>query len=309
MPRVTDGERRAAFLHTLSSGTFLSQSKVQVYLNDALNILLKVSSHQATSPQTPSAFSASQRPLRFLSNYFEGVLDETVNHTVGKNFAYICCTRYNRGTFLKGFVSCTSGISEKQSVLPDDFYQLALSLCPDFLRAIVHTVAWFQNGGRATASTSLVKFQALRYGFAIYFYYLEFWLLAQVFFQAAYDGASGGVEGRKAIVMPALVCSVDTSPIRELTSIYASNADRAGSTPNPTWRRAFGCSVDCAHVVTALGRIERGCRGAGVPYIPREVWEPAISSQGGKLTLEKSWAVITRDPWLRESLACILEGE
>ena len=147
----------AAFLHTLSSGTFLSQSKVQVYLNDALNILLKVSSHQATSPQTPSAFSASQRPLRFLSNYFEGVLDEvsyvrtpskrqysptheltlsaplphrtlllanplpsipphtqTVNHTVGKNFAYICCTRYNRGTFLKGFVSCTSGISEKQ---------------------------------------------------------------------------------------------------------------------------------------------------------------------------------------------------
>ncbi|GMH48368.1 hypothetical protein TrRE_jg1393, partial [Triparma retinervis] len=102
MPRVIDGERRAAFLQKLSSGTFLSQSKVQVYLNDALNILLKVSSYQSTSPLTPSVFSASQRPIRFLSNYFEGVLDENINHTVGKNFAYICCTRYNRGTFLRG---------------------------------------------------------------------------------------------------------------------------------------------------------------------------------------------------------------
>ena len=143
-------------------------------------------------------------------------------------------------------------------------------------------------------------------------------------------------------VMPTLVCSVDTSPIRELTSIYASNPRRGDSTPaNPTWRRAFGCSVDCAHVVTALGRIERGCRDAGVPCIPREVWGPAISEQGGKvskderrehgeeernpsisdhkaptppphtpqLTLEKTWAVVTRDPWLRESLACVFEGE
>ena len=68
--------RRAAFLMKLSSGTYLSQSKVQVYLNDALNVLLKVTSHQSNSPLTSPAFSASSRPLRFLSNYFEGVLDE-----------------------------------------------------------------------------------------------------------------------------------------------------------------------------------------------------------------------------------------
>jgi len=204
---------------------------------------------------------------------------------LGKNFAYICCTRYNRGTFLRGFVSSTKGFSPNKSIMPDDFYQLALCLCPDFLRAIVHTVAWLQNGGRATASASLVNFTALRKGFAIYFYYVEFWLQAQVFFQAAYDGASGGGEGRRAIVMPALVCSVDTSPIRELTSIYASQSERPDGALNPTWRRAFGCSVDCAHVLTALGRIERGCKDAGVPFIPREVWEPAIGERGGKVRI------------------------
>ena len=96
--------------------------------------------------------------------------------------------------------------------MPDDFYQLALSLCPDFLRAIVHTVAWLQNGGRATASTSLAKFHAMRDGFAIYFYYLEFWLQAQVFFQAAYDGASGGGEGRKAIGECNDISSVGIAP-------------------------------------------------------------------------------------------------
>ena len=159
------------------------------------------------------------------------------------------------------------------------------------------------------AATDPINFCVLFKGFAVYFYFLEFFLQIQVFFQAAYDGASTNRNPAtfRSIVMPPLLCDVETSPIRELTSIYASPASpqapstsESGSSQQgssqPTWRRAFGCSVDSAHVLTALGRIERGCRDVGVPIIASTVWESRIrDAGGGKLTLERLWGLIANE--------------
>lgn len=90
--------------------------------------------------------------------------------------------------------------------------------------------------------------------------------------------------------MPALVCSVDTSPIRELTSIYASNADRGEfltkvrtasnlhkdltppALPFSSWKhaqpdvapgvRVFGRLCPCRNCPRAHRKRVQGCRGA-----------------------------------------------
>ncbi len=226
-----------------------------------------------------------------------------------------------------GFLDSNQSVSSSVLLLPDDFHQLTLHLCPDFLRALVHTVSWLQNGGKSTASTSPVNFAILLKGFVVYFHYLEFFLQVLIFFQTAYDGASGSKSPRspsKAIVMPPLLCSVDESPIRELSLIYGStyaSPNKRGekgdeqngpsiSTPPHSWRRAFGCSVDVSHISVALRRIERGCRDAGVPFIPASTWGKSTEREAGtKMTLERVWKMLTGDDGLWEELRGLIVSE
>ena len=100
---------QSSSLDELPARAYLSQSKVKIYLNDALSTLLKIASYQSTSAKVPPAESVDLRPLRFLTNYFNQVISDSCNHTIGRNFAFICSTKYNRVKFLGGLFRSTKG--------------------------------------------------------------------------------------------------------------------------------------------------------------------------------------------------------
>jgi hypothetical protein len=360
-------------LSTLPSSTYLEHSQITPYLTDALLTMLSLK----TSLTAPSSSSSSDlitpRPLSFLANYFAHVSNPSYNHTAGKNFSFVVATVYNRVTFLHSFLTVTSAMrsagdprsgglsggddgdgSNMLRVTPDDFHQLVLFNCPDFIRPIVHTTAWLLNGGKPMASTQPLPLDRLQQGFVIYFYHLDFVLLLLTFFAAAYDGASStGSPGRggngnggnekRTIVMPSLTCDVTETPVRELGFVYGVSKGKEGGAaggsdrpaPNPaysslSWRRAFGCSVDVSHISVALKRIEKGCRDCNKPYIPQAVWATSVGmcedgdgrledqaggeggnhiGRGTKLTLERLWHNITKNPYFNTIWAKILSGE
>ena len=180
-------------LSSLPTNLYLSISTITPFLNDALSTLLTL----ATPPNSgvPVA-SVKSRPHLFLANYFEQVCDPKINHTVGKNFSFVAATLHNRATFLHHFLAGTTALrashnGNSSAITPDDFHHLVLFLCPDFIRPLIHTTAWFTNGGKPVASTTATEVGTLTRSFVVYFYHLEFFLLLLTFFSAAYDGASG----------------------------------------------------------------------------------------------------------------------
>ncbi|GMH88961.1 hypothetical protein TrVE_jg13723 [Triparma verrucosa] len=280
MPNSSPGRHGNAQLENLPNGTYLSQSKVQVYLASAISTLIKVASATPPPPTVnglvvPHPTSVHSRPLHFLSTYFDNVLHPKVNHTSCKPFTYIVSTPYNRQTFLLSLHSSTQNF-HSLTLTPDDFHSILLLLSPDFSRGLTHTCAWLSNGGRASASTSPLPFPKLLKTFTFFFTYLDFFLQVLTFFVAAYDGASSSKP--QSIIMPPLLCSNSHSPLKELSNVYGTSS----------WRRSFGCSVDSSHVLTALTRIESGCVEAGLPSIDSKKWRKGMENKG-KVTLERLW--------------------
>ncbi|GMI32761.1 hypothetical protein TeGR_g8505 [Tetraparma gracilis] len=326
-PHQQHHQKPAPSLSSLPSSSYLSHAQILPYLNDSISTLLSL------------APSGHPLPLTFLANYFEHLLDPAFNHTAGKNFAFVSSTLFNRSTFLHFFLKSTASLKASGSgggagsdaVTPDDFHQLTLFLCPDFMRPVIHTAAWLQNGGKPLASTSPLPFSSLSRAFVVYYYHLEFFLLLLSFFSAAYDGASStpsGAGDKRSIVMPPLACDADESPVREIAAVYGGGGGGGKGDGGPSWRRAFGCSVDVSHVAVALKRIEKGCRDCGRPYIPSAVWGAVVGAEGEgggggggeggagegvvpgtKLTLERLWSYITRDASFNVLLDRVAAGD
>jgi len=125
-----------------------------------------------------------------------GQLQNKQSHITAKNFTYLISTPYNRLTFLQTFLDLTSSF-DKMQVTADDFHHLVLMLCPDFPRSVIHSVAWLGGEGNSKASSAKFEFSRMARGFFYWFYWAEFFLQLMVFFEAAYDGASGGSKGTK----------------------------------------------------------------------------------------------------------------
>ncbi|GMI63082.1 hypothetical protein ScalyP_jg2817 [Parmales sp. scaly parma] len=301
---------------TLTGKKYLEQTKMKIYIQDSLLSILAVAETQTINFSQDSVHS---RPFRFLSNYFENVTmqqqqqqlqqqQHSSSHVVNKPFNFIVSTHYNRLSFLKALMQFTKPF-QNEVVTPDDFHQLLVTICPDFPRSVVHSVAWLAHGGSSAASYHKHKFAVLTRAFFFYFYNLEYFLQVQIFFASAYDGASGNGNGNgngcgsvsgsgsgngngegnssssKSIIMPPLLCDAVQSPLRELAECFSNESKtnpETGERIRASWKRAFGCSVEISHVVVALTRIENGCNAIGLPTMPTSIFSNKGEGNGSE---------------------------
>ena len=87
------------------------------------------------------ALSKGDKPAERLRDYFRKVV--AMEHVVGREYAYVGATAWNRRAFIVAFRECVEPLLDVD-VTVADFHQLLILLCPDFPRqtldAIVHVL-------------------------------------------------------------------------------------------------------------------------------------------------------------------------
>jgi len=95
-------------------------SEIQVYMRDVVRLLLQV---------------RDERPLEFIAEYFNSVLDGT--HVLMREYAYINACARNRRDFVKAAREAFAGLKQQERLDAAEMTQLLQLLCVDFPQALV----------------------------------------------------------------------------------------------------------------------------------------------------------------------------
>lgn len=142
--------------------TYIKQHQLTVYFEDCIRSLLDT--RRRPSPLVSTKIDVNA----FLRDYFLQVKRES--HILGREFAFINCTQYNRRAFLAQIWSkCESSIPPPTSL--KELHGLMLSICPDFPYSLLEATLQFMEDPESFLSFDYVTF--LR-AFQVRFIYDEF---------------------------------------------------------------------------------------------------------------------------------------
>lgn len=115
-------------LRALPAREYLDHFQLDFYLRDALSQFL-------------SRSTAGKRESRSASDFFARYFDAVLRgeHLLGCGYRYMAATPFNRRSFVRLLREGLSGVAEPgcTAVMPLDFHDLVVRLCPDFPAALV----------------------------------------------------------------------------------------------------------------------------------------------------------------------------
>jgi len=135
----------------LSSEEYIERHNIHVYLRDVVQLLLK---------------ARDERPLEFISEYFNTVLNGT--HVLLREYSYVNSCARNRWDFIKSVWEAFAELPAELEVTPVEMTELIQLLCPDFPFELVSHAALL-CGDRAQHA-----FGVLMHAFCVRFYFAEF---------------------------------------------------------------------------------------------------------------------------------------
>jgi len=98
--------------HALSSADYLERCRLDLYLTDVVELLLS---------------SREERPLEFVSEYFDTVVSGT--HVAGRHHSFCAASPHNRVSLM---LLAQNAFKNFDEMLAADLHQLLQLLCPDF---------------------------------------------------------------------------------------------------------------------------------------------------------------------------------
>lgn len=149
--------------------SYLQSSRLEVYVKDALNILVTMKEPDTVGNKTkeprrkvekkPSSLRkrelayradrAGEDPLGFLLEHFHQIVQG--QHVSGRRFEYISSTEWNKISFALLLKKSLAHIDRDRPVRVNDMHQLLLLLCPDFPFSIVQNAQITANPTHPTS--------------------------------------------------------------------------------------------------------------------------------------------------------------
>uniref|UniRef100_A0A7S3NL44 Centriolar satellite-associated tubulin polyglutamylase complex regulator 1 n=1 Tax=Aureoumbra lagunensis TaxID=44058 RepID=A0A7S3NL44_9STRA len=114
-------------------------------------------------PYLEDAIRKGKTSVNSLRKYFQSVLD--MRHIAGREFEFVCATKWNRRSFLS-VLSATTEQLGNDIISATDLYQIIALICPDFPQELV-----LETFFPLFIDSDVAPYRTLVSAFAIFFYY------------------------------------------------------------------------------------------------------------------------------------------